>query len=544
MPDQQGPTTTSAYVNRLRFRWGGHAAISGACWDWCIAIGASLACIAVQSNVYLNHDVGWVLYSSGLMLDGKVFSRDIIEANPPLIYYLNLPPALAAKITGIQSATAFRLYIIGLVNFCLVLCWRAMHSCEGTRQNVPLRGFIATAAISWLVLPGREFGQREHLALFLTTPYLLVTAAQLSGEQKSRYLRFTCATFAAIGYSLKPYFLVVPLLVESYSFLTTKPLRSRPRLELLTMLGVGALYAVSIPVVAPDYMSKIIPMFRMIYWGFNTRFIVVVAQILPDLMFMPILLVLVWQTGGRPRHIQMLLGFATYGFLISYLVQMKGYAYHAYAFEGFMLLWLLVNVCALFASYKKPSATSASLPWRLIGAVSFTLPLLVDGIQVKNWYGDANITSGRLGNQTTDIINLVNRYASNAYFTALSTHPYPGFPIANQSLAQWGSRTNSHFMIPAIAKLRQGGIEPITRAQQSEIERSAHQFVIEDFNRFDPTIILVDARSVRHALQDSSFDILRFYLEDPRFERIWSEYEELPPLHGFRVFVKLTAQQR
>ena len=33
------------------------------------------------------------------------------------------------------------------------------------------------------------------------------------------------------------------------------------------------------------------------------------------------------------------------------------------------------------------------------------------------------------------------------------------------------------------------------------------------------------------------FDDLAFYMEDPRFAPIWSQFEELPPLGPFGVFV-------
>jgi hypothetical protein len=216
---------------------------------------------------------------------------------------------------------------------------------------------------------------------------------------------------------------------------------------------------------------------------------------------------------------------------------MKGYAYHAYAFQGLMLLWLLVNVSELPRSSTSPIATKGSLFWLSMGVVSLVLPLSMDGARVRNWYGEANMTSGALGRQTTDIVNLVNHYAHGRYFAAFSTHPYPGFPVSNQSLAKWGSRTNSHFVIPAIAQLRQSDPNHL----RPGIERLAHEFLLADFKRFDPTVVLVDARSQRHALQDPSFDILNFYLEDARFQQIWRQYTELTPLHGFRVFIKSTA---
>ena len=43
---------------------------------WAVAAGLGLAGIALQSVTYLNHDVSWVLWSSGRLLDGGVFGRE------------------------------------------------------------------------------------------------------------------------------------------------------------------------------------------------------------------------------------------------------------------------------------------------------------------------------------------------------------------------------------------------------------------------------------------------------------------------------------
>jgi hypothetical protein len=34
------------------------------------------------------------------------------------------------------------------------------------------------------------------------------------------------------------------------------------------------------------------------------------------------------------------------------------------------------------------------------------------------------------------------------------------------------------------------------------------------------------------------FDDIAFYLADPRFRRIWQDYEEYPPMGPLRVFIR------
>ena len=506
-------------------------------WAWAAAAIGVLLCIALQSKVYPNHDVGWVLYSSGRMLEGQVFSRDIIAANPPLIWYLNLPPAWLAKVTGIQDATVFRLYVIGLAVLCLALSWRALQGTGCGRDPILSRTFIAVAAAYWLVLPGREFGQREHLMLMLATPCVLLAAARLSNDRLSPGLRLACGLMAGIGFSLKPYFLAVPLLIETHQLLAMRPFRWKPRLELVAMMATGSLYLLSIPIFAPDYFSHVVPMVRTIYWGFESSSVTVLAQIAPELALLPFLLALLLYNRGRPRDVQSVLGIAAAGLFFAYVAQMKGYAYHAYPFKGIMLLWVLVNTVELVRSPHLSRRKVSSWVWVALALAGLSLPLWTGSSRLLNWYRDANVDSGVLGRQTAELIDLVNRYAGEEYFTAFSTHPYPGFPISNYSQAKWGARTNSHFMIPAVAKLRETGAKHGFNSQE-EIERMARQFVLDDLIRFEPALVLVDQRSRRYALQDSAFDILGFYLEDPRFREIWARYTEISSMHGFRVFIR------
>lgn len=506
-------------------------------WGWAVAALAVLTSVILQGNVYLNHDVGWVLYSSARMLEGQVFSRDIVAANPPLIWYLNLPPAWLAKATGVSDPTVFRLYVLGLAVLCLTLSVRSLKGTSWGRDPVLSQSFIALAAVYWLLLSGREFGQREHLMLMLVTPYLLLAAASLSGNHSAIGLSLACGVLAGIGFALKPYFLAVPLLIELHQLLARRPFQWAPRLELVAMAATGGLYLLSIPILAPDYVSSIIPMVKTIYWGFDGSLIAVLARIWAELILLPVLLALLVYNRGRPSDLQWVLGIASVGLFFAYVLQKKAFAYHAYPFQGLLSLWFLVNVGALLRSPGFSRRKASAWVWAMLALAGLSLPLGAGSSRVFTWYSDANIESGALGQETSVLIDLVNRHAGGEYFVAFSTHPYPGFPISNYSQARWGARTNSHFMVPAVAKSRErkDGAGPAAR---KEIERTARQFVLDDLIRFDPALVLVDDRPKRFALRTTSFDMLGFYLEDPRFREIWTGYTELPSVHGFRVFVR------
>jgi hypothetical protein len=75
--------------------------------------------------------------------------------------------------------------------------------------------------------------------------------------------------------------------------------------------------------------------------------------------------------------------------------------------------------------------------------------------------------------------------------------------------------------------------ERVLRA--GEIQR---RMVVEDIQRRPPAIVFVERSSVRLGLNGRPFDDIAFYSADPRFRRIWANYEEYAPLGSLRVFVR------
>ena len=71
-------------------------------------------------------------------------------------------------------------------------------------------------------------------------------------------------------------------------------------------------------------------------------------------------------------------------------------------------------------------------------------------------------------------------------------------------------------------------------------DREARDFILHDLAR-RPGLVMIDTDSRRHTTGPSDFDFLAFYLEDPRFRRLWAGYREVKSLGQYRLFV-LTGQ--
>jgi hypothetical protein len=164
---------------------------------------------------------------------------------------------------------------------------------------------------------------------------------------------------------------------------------------------------------------------------------------------------------------------------------------------------------------------------------------------VVRWYFTYNIAHGPAGQFRQAVIETVNFFAPSpdSYFFAFSTHPFPGFPTASYTAADYAGRTIVQSFIPAYARLDEVR-EPLARQKIVQAAEYQRRTVIEDFERRPPTVVFVEGGGARLGMNGRQFDDLTFYLQDERFRRIWSNYDERPPLGPLRVFVLRPAEAR
>ena len=215
---------------------------------------------------------------------------------------------------------------------------------------------------------------------------------------------------------------------------------------------------------------------------------------------------------------------------------MKGYTYQGFPFRAIVALVLILIIAESFERRISSGIRSLIRDFPL-ASFALLIMLSLNLHTVVRWYDYANRGGGNRAAVTEQLIGLVDHYAGDGYFLALSTHPFPAFPIAIYSRAKSASRTNSRFFLPAVAKLRHWGADDDADILQFA-EEHARSFLLHDL-ALEPRIILVDAQSWKHGIGDIDFDILEFYLEDPQTRALWRDYREIEPLSEYRVFVRM-----
>jgi hypothetical protein len=380
--------------------------------------------------------------------------------------------------------------------------------------------FLVVLALLLSAGAHRDFGQREHLAVALCLPWLLLVV----GQNRLRGLALIAGVAAGIAICFKPHFLAVPVLVWLYLALRARSLRPVFRIEHFAILLTGAAYVAVTYVFARPYLTEVVPLISQVYWGFEHP----VSAILkknpwPAGMTLAALIV-AWRGGWRPEV--SLPALAALGFLAAALVQSKGYSYHYYPAFAFALISLILA-----------ALTAQAARIRLLAVLPLGAGMTIAGLQAG-----LGLTStsehGERGQHTACLVSLIQTNVPvGGGFMAFSTHPFPGFPVANYSDRRWVAATNSRLFMPSIARLRSEANLTEEAARVLALAEAAERAAALKEITKAPEVVLVDARERRHAIGYLPIDFTAFYTEDPAFAEIWQGYREIPScVPGIRAF--------
>lgn len=178
-----------------------------------------------------NHDVAWTLTVGDLMHVGKHLYSDIIEVNPPLIFWLAAGVRACAGIVHAMPDTIYRVIILLLGLGSAVSVWRLT-------ANPSL---AIVLLVSGLILVGPDFGQRDILTAYLMAPYIALVATQ-RGDRWA----WLIGVVAGIGFCLKPFYVTTWILLL--------PL-NRLRLADMAVVVTGFAYIGAVAIFAPAYAA-------------------------------------------------------------------------------------------------------------------------------------------------------------------------------------------------------------------------------------------------------------------------------------------------
>ena len=222
----------------------------------------------LQSEYYFNADVSWLVMASRRLLKGGSYTEDFFELNPPLILYLYLPAVKLTQWFALSVPLAVRLYVFCLAALSLSLSMMSLQKIFPVSEKAAIRVMVLILTGLLLIFPLSGFSQREHFMLLLTLPYFFLLAARLeSGRPCREWVAVVVGGLAAIGFCIKPYYLLVFGMVEGVAFCSRPTFRQLIRPETVTIGLIAVLYPLIIYLRHPDYLQTVLPLVTANYYA-------------------------------------------------------------------------------------------------------------------------------------------------------------------------------------------------------------------------------------------------------------------------------------
>lgn len=479
-----------------------------------------------------NSDLAWYQHMAARWLEGADLYRDLVEVNPPLIVWLNAPPAAAARATGASISVAYVVWVAGL---CALSLGVARSSSWPTGED---RGgdlpFLALFVTTLVAIPGAMFvfGQREHLMLVLAFPYLLLAADRLRGEggegsrrpndevsfgRPGRGPRTAAGVMAGLGFALKPHFLLLFLAVELLVGWKS-PGRWRLGREAVVALGTILAYGIAVMVLVPDALEvarRLGPLYaglaQMDVLAFLSRWETMYAVAGLGAWG-------VYARSGATGGLAPVAAVVVVAGLCVALLQGMGWSYHLYpAVGGATLLF------GLAVAGRPASESESAGPVSLAGGTFLALVLLWAGTVA--WRAATSDIGGE--GRMDEMATVIRDRAPGERLVVFSPQIGSAFPLVNRTGARWGMRYPSLWILTVTAG---GGSSPGSHAHR------VREAVVSDLTRDPPGLILVDTAEIRETFGESGFDYMEFFSGEEAFAKLMEEYARIGSRAGYVIY--------
>jgi hypothetical protein len=506
------------------------------------AIGLLIALgLAGEFRSYAVSDTGFLLDEAARVLSGVRLYAHLVDVNPPLIVGINMAAVLCARIFGISEILAYRLGCIAALFAGLALVvWLLRRLLPD--EIVLRRGIVLLLVFVLFNLPGQDFGEREHLALLLALPYLLLAAARAMGREIPTSLAVVIGLLAAAGLSIKPHFVLLWLAIEGYLRLTRRVAAWVVLPETGAIAVFLGLYGVGMLVWAPEYFGLVrllaVPYTRFLYDPFWHLLLTGRGALLT--WFALLTLVALRRDARHPG----LLDVFALGALVSLLAgaaQQKELRYHFY--PSFALAIVLLGML-LRDTGGAPREWVRSVYRIVTVSILATAVVVVSAQNVTSLMG---LNKGAEEVQLERALPVVRSLAAGQSVYVMSYHISSAYPLINYSGARSASRFPQLWILPAAYMDQLAGSAPLryhAPGEMSPSERFLNQAVFEDLRDQRPRVLVI----LQHArdLPINGFrrlDYVAYFRRDPRIAALLDRYQFKADLGDFLVYERIPETQ-
>jgi hypothetical protein len=502
----------------------------------------------LQSEVLLGSDVGWLIRSVGLMFDGQRFGADIFELNFPVMWYLCMPAAWGIEYLGLTEVSAIRLWVWVMAAASLLLTH--VYITPASERSWRLLAEFSAVAFAVCVLVGPSFGQREHLAFMLSLPYVFVVRLRSIGSDMALRRVIVAGALAGIAISIKPFFLVVPLVIELSMLVAERRMWKLVRHETLAIAIAGALSVCCAMVLAPEYLNQVVPVAYATYWAYDNAW----DRVLEGYpigwgIFLAwfVVLLLDWRIARSS-----IVWFAAFlGWTASYFFQRKGFDYHGYPAMACAFA-LSIGLFAMLAFRLQEIAAELPIAGRfrwegpIVAGVAMFMFMASKSLTSDTYYWfrasteeDWPLSRAVARKELISLLDTLGMGPEDSVFV-LSTHPFPAFPTLNYLGAKWVGPDMAQFPLPAWFRKNEVGDEK--RRQAIDVAMAVQrQHVRRAVLEGSPDYILLNKRSSSASPKGTGvrrIDYFAIFGTDPELANAFARYGMIGELRDVQIYLR------
>lgn len=494
-----------------------------------------LGLTAVLLATPLNSDSAYNIVVARRLLEGDRLYVNVMDFNPPLIFWLMTIPAAVGRALDWTDARVVSLFVSAVVwisgGLAIAVLRQTPEASRLLRSSI-----IASLLAALALLMIYQVGQREQLAAMMSLPYALLAARAASEQASTPRLAVWSGLLAGVGMAIKPFFAAPVLAMEAVVVALQGP-RAVIRPEVAAAVLVQCLYVATVWIVDTPYFTRMVPLAMEWYGAYEAdraalvtevRFIVLAA------IGIGALAVPHWLPRGFAGVCARIFGAATLGWLASYLAQGKGWAYHLLPAEAFALTAL----AALgVATQGIAAATRFDRSVRRFGAA-----VAVGAVAVSPFLdGSTRMAMARIGGPSPvppwfqEMLAVVERQAGSEPVFVMSTSAWPAFPLVNLARLRWPYPYQLLWPIPSLYAGSDGGLYR-RPGQQAALEAEFFSSVVGGLVRVPPKLLIVERGAALQAMRGRPFDFVEYFSGSPEFRTLFQRYRRLTVIEKWEVY--------
>jgi hypothetical protein len=441
-----------------------------------LALAALFAAALIMRHVLAaNPDVSWLLTVAERIWDGQRLYVDVIETNPPIAPLTYLPGIVIARALDLPAEIVTDGLVFAAAFASLAIVARLLKDSpvlDGV-TGWPL-ALLGLAVL--IILPAKTFGQREHIAVIELLPALAVYAMRMKKQAPPLCGILAAGVGAGLTLSFKPHFAISILCGLAALAVHARSWRILLMPENFIAAAIVAIYALCVVAFYPEFLSAIVPMMRDVYILVGSSPLEMVKTSAVSIWAAALFAALLLKRAGRIDSTLLLLAATSFGFMVAFFLQRKGWPYHSYPMIAFAILALGYGL-----SLRPPPGRTLGIAAAAVLAITF-----VESIVWFNWAFDKAFDARPLW--TT-----IARLGPHPKILAISGEPGLGHPMVRALQGTWVSRQQALWVDGYLRTLQNNPArDPRQDATLERYGAREREMLMEDIRNNEPTVVLVD----------------------------------------------------